>query len=318
MYDPPPPKPPALPVVLTPYHQFLRTPRHRWWKSLLSILAVIAAYFAFGIALPVIAMVIDVATGRLTLEQLASGQLVMTPVMFVATNLSLALMIPASMLLQWAIHGQRPRWLSSVEGRFRWGLLARSAIVLVPVFVVYVGSAFVVGGLPQGPLNAEAIPYVIIVLLTTPLQAAGEEYAVRGLMTRAIAAWIPPRLVAMVVASVGSAVIFALGHPNLTPGRLASLLVVALGFSVLTWRTGGLEAAVLGHALNNMLIMIPTALWGDMGSLLGGEAGETGLVDVLIILGVMVVSWAGVELLFRRSRYRRCAAPGAEVAVLGS
>lgn len=277
---------------------------------MLSIAATLVAYFALGLVLPAIAIDIDLATGRLSFDEALSGTLVMTPALFLATNLSLALMIPATMLLQWWIHGQRPRWLSSVEGRFRWGLLARSAVVLVPVFVVYVGASFLLGGLPSGPINAEAIPYLAIVVLTTPLQSAGEEFAVRGMLTRAIAAWIPPRVIALVAASVLSAGIFVLGHPNLTPGRLGSLLVVALGFSLLTWRTGGLEAAVLGHALNNALIMIPTALWGDMGSLIGGDSGDTGIIEVLIMVVVMLVSWAGVELVFRRSPYRRCAAPG--------
>lgn len=297
---------PAVPEASTPYHHFLRTPRHRWWKPLLSILALVVAYFVLGIVLTGVASAIDVATGAQTLDDLLAGRIRMTPVLLVATNLQLGLLIPASMLLQWGIHGQRPRWLSSVEGGFRWGWLARSAVVLVPVFALYVGGSLLLTGVPSGPINPGAIPYVVIILLTTPLQSAGEEYAVRGLMTRAIASWVPPRLVALVVASVGSALLFAVAHPNLTPARLGSLLAVALGFSLLTWRTGGLEAATLGHALNNVLVLVPTALWGDMDVIITGESAEAGWLDVAIPVIVMLVAWVGIELLFRRSRYRRC------------
>src|SRR5699024_10381737 len=82
---------------------------------------------------------------------------------------------------------------------------------------------------------------------------------------------------------------------------------IALGFSVLVWRTGGLEAAVLGHALNNVLVIVPTALWGDMTAALLGVEAEAGPLDAVIMIVLGVVSWAGVELGFRRSRYVRVA-----------
>lgn len=296
---------PALPSPGTPYHHFLRSPRHRWWKALLLVVGVLLAYGVLSLVTTLVAMVIDVVSGRNT--GILTGNLEMTPVLFLGTNIGLALMIPACLLLQWAVYGQRPRWLSSVEGGFRWGLLARCALVLVPIYVVYIGGSMLLTGLPSGPVRPEAIAFVVITVVTTPLQSAGEEYAVRGLLTRAIAAWLPPRFVAFVVASVLSAGVFAAGHPNLTPWRLAAYLIIALGFSVLVWRTGGLEAAVLGHALNNVLVIIPTALFGDMTSALLGVQAESGALDALIMIALAAVSWAGVELVFRRSRYVRVA-----------
>lgn len=296
---------PALPESGTPYHHFLRTPRHRWWKALLLVVGVLVAYGVLSVITTVAALIIDVVSGRNT--DIFSGNLEITPVLFAGTNIGLALMIPACLLLQWAVYGQRPRWLSSVEGGFRWGLLARCAVVLVPIYVLYIGGTMLVTGLPSGPVHPEAIVFVVITLLTTPLQSAGEEYAVRGLLTRAIASWLPPRFVAFVVASLLSAGVFAAGHPNLTPWRLAAYLIIALGFSVLVWRTGGLEAAVLGHALNNVLVIVPTALYGDMTSALLGVEGESGPLDALLMVALGAVSWAGVELVFRRSRYVRVA-----------
>lgn len=302
----------ALPAAGTPYHHFLRTPRHRWWKALLVVVGVLLAYGVLSLVTTLIAMVVDVVSGRN--PEILTGNLEMTPVLFLGTNIGLALMIPACLLLQWAVYGQRPRWLSSVEGGFRWGLLARCALVLVPIYVIYIGGSMVLTGLPSGPVQPEAVAFVVITLLTTPLQSAGEEYAVRGLLTRAIASWLPPRFVAFVVASLLSAGVFAAGHPNLTPWRLAAYLIIALGFSVLVWRTGGLEAAVLGHALNNVLVIVPTALFGDMTSALLGVQAEAGPLDALIMIALGAVSWVGVELVFRRSRYSRVSVEPAPIA----
>src|SRR5699024_7141918 len=273
----------ALPPAGTPYHHFLRTPRHRWWKALLLVVGVLVAYGVLSVATTLVAMVVDVVSGR-NRDILSGGSLEMTPALFLGTNVGLALMVPACLLLQWAVYGQRPRWLSSVEGGFRWGLLGRCALVLVPIYVVYIGGTTLLTGWPTGPIRPEAVAFVVITLLTTPLQSAGEEYAVRGLLTRAIAAWLPPRFVAFVVASLLSAGVFAAGHPNLTPWRLVAYLVIALGFSVLVWRTGGLEAAVLGHALNNVLVIVPTALWGDMTAALLGVEAEAGPLDAVIMI----------------------------------
>lgn len=297
---------PTLPAEGTPYHHFLRTPRHRWWKPLLLVVGVLVAYGVLSLATMLVAIVVDVVSGR-NRDILSGGNPEMTPALFLGTNVGLALMVPACLLLQWAVYGQRPRWLSSVEGGFRWGLLARCALVLVPIYVVYVGGTTLLTGLPSGPVQPEAVAFVVITLLTTPLQSAGEEYAVRGLLTRAFAAWLPPRFVAFVVASLLSAGVFAAGHPNLTPWRLAAYLIIALGFSVLVWRTGGLEAAVLGHALNNVLVIVPTALWGDMTAALLGVQAEAGPLDAVIMVALAAVSWVGVELVFRRSRYVRVA-----------
>lgn len=56
------------------------------------------------------------------------GQAVsVTPVSLLALNLSLAAQAPIAMVAQWLLFGVRPRWMSSLEGRFRWRWLGRLA-----------------------------------------------------------------------------------------------------------------------------------------------------------------------------------------------
>ena len=95
------------------------------------------------------------------------------------------------MFLQWLIWGQPVRWLHSVTGIFRWRLLGRVASIVVPLWIVYMvhrrTGAFpqASGGTEPGSFTGESVALLIIMLLTTPLQAAGEEYGARGLIMRA-------------------------------------------------------------------------------------------------------------------------------------
>src|SRR3954454_12641530 len=84
----------ALPVPATEYHHFLRTPRSRWWKGVLAILSLVVGYVIVSLVLGQVAMIIDTATGRTTWEMYASGEITLTPMMFLALNLSLAAQIP--------------------------------------------------------------------------------------------------------------------------------------------------------------------------------------------------------------------------------
>ena len=86
------------------------------------------------------AIAFDVVTGRSTWEAFSSGKLEFTPALFLATNIGNALCIPLAMLLQWWIWGQPVRWLHSVAGVVRWRLLGRTAAVVVPLWLVYMGS----------------------------------------------------------------------------------------------------------------------------------------------------------------------------------
>jgi len=184
-----PSKPAALPTTPAEYHHFLRTPRNRWWKGLLAILSLVVGYVIVSLVLGQVAMIIDTATGRTTWEMYASGEITVTPIMFLALNLSLAAQIPLALLLQWGFWGQRPRWLSSVQGGFRWRWFGRAALIVVPIWVVYVAVAYFLEPERIGGLSADATILLIAVLLTTPLQAAGEEYGARGLINRAAASW---------------------------------------------------------------------------------------------------------------------------------
>ena len=301
----------ALPVQEREYHHFLRTPRARWLKGALAILSLVVAFLLLSTALTAAAVVVDLATGRVDAAALQAGEITVTPLIFLANNLSLALLTPLAMLLQWGFFGQRPRWLSSVAGGFRWRWFGRAALVVVPVWLVYVGGSFLLDpeGL-SGTLSRDAVLMLVVVLLTTPLQAAGEEYGARGLVARAAGSWFGNPRVALVVGGVVANLVFMVAHAATDPWLLVYYFTFGAALSVLAWRTGGLEVPVLVHAVNNLFLLVPVALYGDLSGAFERGPGTGGPI-MLLPIAVMLVMTAVLSWWAGRNRVQRSSAPGA-------
>jgi len=284
---------------LRPYHHALYAGGRQWWRGVLSIVIFLVAFLIVNLILSGIAIAFDLFTGAATLEDLEAGVVAITPALFLANNLSLAACIPIGMLLQRALFGVRPRFLSSVEGGLRWKLLGRFALVVVPVWLVYVAVLFAIeppaGG--AGGITASAIALTIIVLLTTPLQAAGEEYGFRGLVARSVGSWFARPAVALVAGTIVSSVFFSIAHFAADPWLIAYYLVFGITMSIVAWRTGGLEAAILIHATNNVFLLLPIVLFGDVESIFErgeGAGGPVVLVPMamLVVMTVLLSVWA--------------------------
>lgn len=304
---------PALPTEPREYHHFLRTPRAAWWRGVLAILSLVVGYLVLSFVFGGLAVVVDIATGRSTMEQYGSGQISITPMLFLANNLSLAALLPLSMLLQWAFFGQRPRWLSSVQGGFRWRWFGRAALIVVPLWLVYAAAMTLVEPFPAGRLGTDAILMLVIILVTTPFQAAGEEYGARGLIARAAGSWSANPKIALVIALTVSNVIFMLAHGAGDPWLIAYYFTFGVALGVVAWRTGGLEAPVLLHAVNNVIFLVPAALFGDVSQAFDRGPGAGG-PWVLLPMGAMIIAVAVIEWWSRRNKIVRATAPAVEVS----
>ena len=185
------------------------------------------------------------------------------PITFAATNLMLASAIPAALLGSWAVHRVRPGYLVSVLGRIRWRWLGRCVVVLTPLWLAYLGLTTFLPLDPGATTGPEAEltlsppshwpVLLILMLLTTPLQSAGEEVLFRGWIMQNIGVWIRHPGISLAVSAVVSAVLFGLAHGSLDPWLLLDLMVFAVAMTLMTWRTGGLEAAIVLHSVNNLL-----------------------------------------------------------------
>ncbi|MCL2317382.1 MAG: CPBP family intramembrane metalloprotease [Actinomycetia bacterium] len=178
-----------------------------------------------------------------------------------AAHLQLAALIPVTLLVVRYVHHRRGVWLSSVQPGVRWRYLA---IVVVVALVVLNGMYWLTTGRhsfvwsPQSGLGG----WIVLIVLTAPLQAAGEEYLFRGYLTQAFGALLPGRLAASRwLAVLVSACVFGLAHGL---HQDLPLLLTRIGFGALMGAlvviTGGLEASIAAHAVNNVSTFIVAAL----------------------------------------------------------
>ncbi|MGB7964490.1 MAG: CPBP family intramembrane glutamic endopeptidase [Propionicimonas sp.] len=302
---------PSLPIVAREYHEFYRAPRFRWWKPLAAVGLLIAVMFLLGLAIGLVAILDDVNAGRITLEEALKGAI--TPGLFLANNIVLASAIPVALGAHWLVFRQRPGWLLSIQGRFRWRLLGRLLLAAAPLYLVSFGiEALLSGGLGGLSWRPESAFMMAVVLLTTPLQSAGEEVAMRGLLARCVGSWFSARRVGLVVATTVSAVVFMLLHGAGDIWLNVFYLSVAVAMSVLAWKTGGLEAPIALHVVNNLASMI-TLPFTDLTGVFNREAG-VGSPWVLVNVAIALSAAAAILWQARRLGLPTTAAPAAHSA----
>jgi membrane protease YdiL (CAAX protease family) len=268
------------------YALTLRTRFYAWWRPVTGVL-VVAVWLLAGTGL-VAAPVLLVSVGLDhhgsfddAYRQAAELKHVVWQGML-AVNLALASMIVVTCALARFLHGVAPGRLLSVVGRVRW----RFFRACFAVAVLAIGAQLLVSrvlpndqnGLHDGPnhLTGRLVAIGLVVLLTTPLQAMGEEFAFRGYLLQAFGALSRRPWVAVLV----SALLFALAHGVQNVPLFADRLSFGLLAGYLVVRTGGLEASIALHIWNN-LVSFGLAL---------------GLGDIDKVFNVESISWWNIPL----------------------
>ncbi|WP_222265230.1 CPBP family intramembrane glutamic endopeptidase [Modestobacter marinus] len=295
---PRPVTPPGAPPFDAPqsYPFLMRARDWAWWRPALGLLLFGVVYTVASVVVVLVAFV----TG--TGPDLGFVDLT-DPWVLLVTNLSLIVAIPIVWLC-WAVpHGLRIGWSSSVLGRLRWRLFLpytwRAVATLGAAIALSVALSLLTDELISGPVPALGW-LLLVVFLTTPLQSAAEEYLFRGYLSQAIAAWIRAPRAGPVVAAVVTAALFSSAH--LPPDFLTFFdrFVFGLAASAVVSLTGGLEAAIVLHAVNNVLVFVIAGLLGDGADT---DATLTGLEGLLVVL-LDVVAMGAYVAVVARSRSR--------------
>lgn len=183
-----------------------------------------------------------------TFAQLRSYQL---PFGFVVTHLGLAMLIPLSCALVLFVHRVRPGYLSSVTGRLRWRWLGIStAVGFLALWLVLIVQNLLAPGGPSWAITPQpgAWAFIVIMLLTTPLQAAAEEYFFRGYLMQALGSLVRSPWFGI----VASAAVFTAFHPSTNLAIVLDRFAFGVLAGWLVVRTGGLEAGIGAHIANNV------------------------------------------------------------------
>lgn len=303
---------PARPVVGAEYHQLLRTGRHHWWRPILSMVLVVVLGFAALIAFMLGGMLVARLAGASDAYATLSGWMEGTTTTVAGT---LALDVLLALLLLVALgairlgHGVPLGTLHSVQGRVRWGWLARCLALLFPLWILYLGIGLLVDPPETSGPDPMWVGLVVLSLVATPFQAAGEEYLFRGWLLQSVGSWFRNRYVALAVPTVLSLALFGAAHGSTDPWILADLGLTTLAAVVLTWRTGGLEAAVALHVVNNVLVGIAGAVTGLTQA---SYIDESTTGDPLGTLVSLVAHVLAVVLILRAARRHGIASRAAE------
>lgn len=276
---------PGAPLPPAPYQQQMWRPGG-WWRPLLAIPALVLVW-AVSAMLTSVPFFLSGGVKSTATPTTAAMSLWM--------NVILALGIPAAFLVTFVYGWFATRGIGrlvSVESRMRWGWLGRCHLVVVPLWVLYLGVGWALDGFSIGEPHSQLPWMVLVTLLTTPLQAAGEEFVFRGALTQAIGAWLRRPWLALVVPMVVTSLLFISAHGSFHPWIMIDIGSLAVAGSWLLWRTGGLEAVLSLHIVNNLLITLQGAVFGGLEqSYVSTDTtgSPTGAAMSVAVMGIAVV-----------------------------
>ena len=164
-----------------------------------------------------------------------------------ASHLGIAGLLLFVLLIHRYWHGRKAIWVISVQPGGRWRYL-------LICFVVAVAVLNVVMWLMRGGNTAwqasqpDWAIYLALILITSPLQAAAEEFFFRGYLQQAIGSLAGRAWVGVACSSL----VFAIFHGDQNVALFAHRLGFGLIAGTLVWATGGLEAAIAVHVANNV------------------------------------------------------------------
>jgi hypothetical protein len=265
----------------------MRSRDWNWWRPALGLLLLLVVYLVVNVTVAVIGLLGALAAGADLRTLPSPGVTDLTdPAVLLLVNVSLILAIPCVWMV-WAVaHGMRIGWSSSVLARVRWRLFGPFAVLAVVSIGAGVAVSFAVGLLSGDPVSGPVRSYgwlLAVVVFTTPLQAAAEEYLFRGYLSQSIAGWIRQPRTGAIVAAVISAALFSLAHGPTDVPTFLDRFAFGLAASAVVWLTGGLEAAIVAHTVNNVVVFVLAGALGQ-GTTSGAVPGFFGLLFLLITL----------------------------------
>ncbi|MBC7402558.1 MAG: CPBP family intramembrane metalloprotease [Microbacteriaceae bacterium] len=279
------------------YHRLARSaPGYRWWKPIVTGLIALGFFIGFTIVLVVLLLVSTLAFPEVRpviTKLITTGTIDNSVPVVLAFSLSSIAVILPSIWLARLIMGPRPvGLLSSIAGRLRWRWMLR---LILPVVIAY-GASTLFSVLLLPLLTGESIPsamvssstwiVVLLAVLLVPLQAAAEEFFFRGYLAQMIGGWLKHPLFAILL----PVPLFTIGHQYDVWGLIdVSVFAVVAGW--LVWRTGGLEASIVAHVVNNTVIFVI----GAFGLVDVNSKTGSGLSVVISALTLVLYAWLVVR-----------------------
>ncbi len=246
--------------------------------SVRSITGIVLALAGYGLVVPVVAQVVLAIAWAVRgrpgsfANYYAASMAYQHPEGMLAAHLGLAMLIPVSLLVVRYVHTRSTRYLHSVQPGMRWRYLvvAAGAAVIVLNAVLWVSR---IGTPTVWAPQAHVGWWLLLIVVTSPWQAAAEEYFFRGYLMQSLGSIVPNPWFGVVT----SALVFAIFHGMQNPALFVDRFGFGLLAGALVLLTGGLEAGIAAHVVNNIFAF-------GYAALMGGVAAAR---------GVTTITWAG-------------------------
>ena len=219
-----------------------------------SLLGIVLAFVAYFTIVPLLSLAVtgaaySVQAPSVPLQEFReSAARYEIPAGLAANGIAIAALIPLCWLLMTRLHCVSFGRLSSVEGRLRRPYLA--LCLGIATFII-IGGTVLVTALQGQRLEIAPQPgwwgFVTVVAVVTPWQAA-EEYLFRGYLLQALGSLMSSPWLGATVSSL----LFAGLHGTRNPALFVDRFAFGLLASGLVILTGGLEAGIAAHIVNNL------------------------------------------------------------------
>jgi len=264
------------------YPQILRGASYVWWRSVLGVVFGLSLFLLMTTVVSQALVTVFWATtagDRNYQDYFASAFAFELPIGMLSVNLGLATLIPIAWGLMAVVHHMRPSWLSSVQPRIRW----RYLFVCLAIAAVVLNGMMLLSTAVGEPLSFHPQQgfwgFLAVILLTSPIQAAAEEIFFRGYLLQALGSLVAQPWFGVIVSSL----VFALLHGTQNLPLFADRLAFGLLAALLVWRTGGLEAGIAAHVINNVFAYLVAGLTTSVATLKALEG--IGWVDAAFDVG---------------------------------
>lgn len=282
------------------YHRTLAGEKRRVGRGILAIVLLLGGMWAGILGSILLARWFDQAMG---IPPMAEGRGGLTPSMHILGMFANALLIPLSALIQRWLYGVPFSSFYSVFSRFRFSLFARALFIILPVFIVMnVVGSFLLPTQSVVWVQSEALWMLAGTLLLVPLQATGEEFGLRGLVFRVAGSWGRGPRTSLVLGIAVTGIAFAALHLAMDPWLWAWYFLLAITTCLITWRSGGIEIAIVLHvAFNTLNYVFAVGTSGDLSGA-SDRSGANSTIAVSLILPALIFIATTIVVWFRTRR----------------
>jgi membrane protease YdiL (CAAX protease family) len=231
-----------------------RRGKNSWLRYLLGVVFILFMWFVVGGWVSVaLGSLLNAPTGQIATEPSLAGPIAG----YLVISASFPVFLLGSVLAVALLHRRSPLTLVTGRRSVDWGRVGTGFGVWFALAVLggLVGFLLYPSAFSLGSDLAAFVPFALLALVLTPIQATAEEVFFRGYLVQG-ASLISSNFVFLALAS---GVLFMLPHLLANPGLDAGFLLVALyhfGFGAfLAWvslRDGTLELAIGAHAAINL------------------------------------------------------------------